>query len=174
VFIAINTVFHIIYYPLYMLIMQVYHNSIRMRDFGRMPDSGQKTWLRSYVRLQSHFPTPVDVVYLTLVTHHGSSQWACHMYYHLSCERLHMTELDDCSILQPRHLVRSRLGGMHDSFNVWNINISWIRIFKSHAMCHVPCDQWTLSLAWFERNLSIQKDLVPPIIWVDQGLRMSG
>jgi hypothetical protein len=34
--------FYIIYYPLYMLIMQIYHDSGRMRDFGRMPDSGQK------------------------------------------------------------------------------------------------------------------------------------
>jgi hypothetical protein len=34
--------FHIIYYLLYMLIMQVYHDSDRMRDFGRMPNSGQK------------------------------------------------------------------------------------------------------------------------------------
>jgi hypothetical protein len=34
--------FYIIYYPLYMLIMQKYHNSDRMPDLGRMPDSGQK------------------------------------------------------------------------------------------------------------------------------------
>jgi hypothetical protein len=33
--------FHIIYYLLYMLIMQVYHDSGRMRDFGRMPDSSR-------------------------------------------------------------------------------------------------------------------------------------
>jgi hypothetical protein len=36
------TNFHIIYYPLYMLIMQVYHNSGCMRDFGRMTDSDWK------------------------------------------------------------------------------------------------------------------------------------
>jgi hypothetical protein len=35
-------IFHIIYYPLYMLILQVYRDSGRMRDFGRMPDSGWK------------------------------------------------------------------------------------------------------------------------------------
>jgi hypothetical protein len=29
-----------------------------------------------------------------------------------------MAGLDDCSILQPRHLVESRLGGTHDSINV--------------------------------------------------------
>jgi hypothetical protein len=34
--------FHIIYYQLYMLMMQVYHDSGRMRDFGRMPDTGWK------------------------------------------------------------------------------------------------------------------------------------
>jgi hypothetical protein len=34
--------FHIIYYPLYMLTMQVYHDFNRMRDFGHMPDSGRK------------------------------------------------------------------------------------------------------------------------------------
>jgi hypothetical protein len=39
-----------------MLIMQVYHDSSRMRDFGRMPDSGKKIWL------QSPFLTPIDVI----------------------------------------------------------------------------------------------------------------
>jgi hypothetical protein len=34
--------FHIIYYPLYMLIMQMYHASSHMRDFGRMHYSGGK------------------------------------------------------------------------------------------------------------------------------------
>jgi hypothetical protein len=41
--------FHIIYYPLYMLIMQVYHDSSHMRDFGHMFNSGRKIWLRSYI-----------------------------------------------------------------------------------------------------------------------------
>jgi hypothetical protein len=35
--------FHIIYYPLYKLIMQVHHDFGHIRDFGRMPDSGRKT-----------------------------------------------------------------------------------------------------------------------------------
>jgi hypothetical protein len=35
-----------------------------------------------------------------------------------SSERLYMVELDVCSFLQPRHLVRSRLRGMHDSFSI--------------------------------------------------------
>jgi hypothetical protein len=47
--------FHIIYYPLYMLIMQVYHDSGRMHDFGHMPDSDHIS------RLRSHFLTPIDV-----------------------------------------------------------------------------------------------------------------
>jgi hypothetical protein len=34
--------FHIIYYPLYKLIMQVHHDSGRIRDFGCMLDSRQK------------------------------------------------------------------------------------------------------------------------------------
>jgi hypothetical protein len=52
--------FYIIYYPLYMLIMQIYHDSGHMRDFGRMPDSDRKTRLRSHL--------------LTLVAHHGSGR----------------------------------------------------------------------------------------------------
>jgi hypothetical protein len=34
--------FHIIYYPIYMLIMQVYHDFYHMHDLGRMLDFGQK------------------------------------------------------------------------------------------------------------------------------------
>jgi hypothetical protein len=43
----------------------------------------------------------------------------------LSYERLHMAGLADCSMLQPGHLVRNKLGGMHDSISVQNL--------KSHA-----------------------------------------
>jgi hypothetical protein len=39
--------------------MQVYHDSDCMRDFGRMPDLGQKTRLWSSARLQSEDMTPV-------------------------------------------------------------------------------------------------------------------
>jgi hypothetical protein len=35
--------------------------------------------------------------------------------------------LDDCSILHPRHLIRSRLGETHDSFSVQNLSISQSR-----------------------------------------------
>jgi hypothetical protein len=48
----------------------------------------------------------------------------------LSYETLRMTGLDDCNILQPRHLVRSRLGGTHDLISIQNINISRLRMLK--------------------------------------------
>jgi hypothetical protein len=82
--------------------------------------------------LQTHFPIPVDI--MTPVAHHGSGRWACRMSYHLSCERLRMAGLDDYSILQPGHLVGSRLGGTHDSFSVQNLNIARLRKFKCQAM----------------------------------------
>jgi hypothetical protein len=47
--------------------------------------------------------------------------YLCKQHLYLSCERLRMAGLDDCSILQPRHLVRNRLGGMHDSISVQNL-----------------------------------------------------
>jgi hypothetical protein len=83
--------FHIIYYLLCMLIMQVSHDSgykpdtswktrlwsedatpvvcpipVGRHDYGRMSDSDRKIWLRS------HFPTPVDVT--TLVVSPDSSR----------------------------------------------------------------------------------------------------
>jgi hypothetical protein len=57
--------FHIIDYPLYILIIQVSDDSDRMcdsscmRDSGRMLDPGQKMQLRSYARLRSKGVTPV-------------------------------------------------------------------------------------------------------------------
>jgi hypothetical protein len=57
------------------------------------------------------------------------------MSYHLSCERIHMAGLDNGSILQPGHLVGSRLGGMHDSFNIQNLSFSWLHMFKCQTMC---------------------------------------
>jgi hypothetical protein len=57
------------------------------------------------------------------------------MSYHLSCERFRMVGLDDCNILQPGHLVGSKLGGTHDSFNIQNLNISHLYMFKCEAMC---------------------------------------
>jgi hypothetical protein len=92
-------------------------------------DSDCISWLRLTSQLRSYLPTPV--------AHHGSGRWACCMSYHLSCERICMIGLDDCSILQPEHLVRSRLGETHDSFSVQNLNISWLLMFNYQAMCHV-------------------------------------
>jgi hypothetical protein len=56
------------------------------------------------------------------------------MSYHLNYERPRMAGLDDCIILQLGHLVRTRLGGTHDSFDVWNLNISQLHMFKSQAI----------------------------------------
>jgi hypothetical protein len=52
------------------------------------------------------------------------------MSYHLRCERLHMVGLDDCGILQPEHLVESRLGGVQDLISVQNLSISQLRMLK--------------------------------------------
>jgi hypothetical protein len=67
-----------------------------------------------------------------------------HLFYscvnnisYLGCERLRMTGLDDCSILQPRHLVGSRLGGMHDSIIIQNLSSHGFACTSSQAMSHV-------------------------------------
>jgi hypothetical protein len=52
------------------------------------------------------------------------------MSYHLSCERHCMAGLDDYSILQPGHLVESRLEGTHDSISIQNLSISWLHMLK--------------------------------------------
>jgi hypothetical protein len=131
--------FHIIYYLVYMLIMQVHHDSGCMPIPIRRYDSGHISWF------WLHFLITVDV--MTPITHHSSDRWACCMSYNLSCERLRMTVLDDCSILQPRHLVRSRLGETYDSINVQKLSISRLRIFKLSG--HVSYDQWQIHWYWF-------------------------
>jgi hypothetical protein len=68
--------------------------SVIYPDSDRTSQFWTTSWLWSYL--------------LTSVVHHGSSRWACRMSYHLGYERLHMAWLDDCNILQPGHLVRSR------------------------------------------------------------------
>jgi hypothetical protein len=114
-------------------------------DSGHMRDSSPMPVFRWRMRLRSEDMTPTvysDYAHtswlrsypLILVTHHGSDQWVCRMSYHLNYERLRMAGLDDCIILQLRHLVRTRLGGTHDSFDVWNLNISQLRMFKSQAI----------------------------------------
>jgi hypothetical protein len=42
-------------------------------------------------------------------------------HFGLSCEKLRMAGLDDCSILQPKHLVGYMLGGMHATISVQNL-----------------------------------------------------
>jgi hypothetical protein len=129
-------------------------DSCHMRDSGRMPDFIRKMWLWSYAWLWSEDMTPVVYLdsartsqlrstswlrsyLLTPVMHHGSGRWACHMSYHLIYQRLRMTGLDDCNILQLRHLVGSGLWGMHDSFSDQNLSISRLHMFKCQAMCRM-------------------------------------
>jgi hypothetical protein len=90
--------FRIIYYLLYMLIMQVSPGS----------DWKTRSWL--YARLQLEdttlivCPTPVGypnsgrTSQLWLTSWLRSMSVPCRMCYHLSCERLCMARLDDCSI----------------------------------------------------------------------------
>jgi hypothetical protein len=52
-----------------------------------------------------------------------------------SCIRNINTGLDDYIILEPEHLVGSRLGGMHDSSSIQNLIISRLRMFKCQTMC---------------------------------------
>jgi hypothetical protein len=66
-----------------------------------------------------------------------------HLFYscannisYLSCERLCMAGLDDCSILQPGHLVRNRLGGTHDWISVQNLSSHGFACTSSHAKSH--------------------------------------
>jgi hypothetical protein len=51
---------------------------------------------------------------------------------HLSliCERLHMIGLDDCIILQPEHLVESKLSRAHDLVSVRKLSILRLRMLK--------------------------------------------
>jgi hypothetical protein len=62
----------------------------------------------------------------------------------LSCERLRMAELDDCSILQLRHLVENRLGGTHDSISVQNLISHSFACTSSQAMSRATKEH----LAW--------------------------
>jgi hypothetical protein len=41
----------------------------------------------------------------------------------LSCERLCMAGLDDCSILHPKHLAGNGMGGTQDSISVQNLKL---------------------------------------------------
>jgi hypothetical protein len=160
--------FYIIYYPLYMLIMQVYH------DYGRMRDFGRKIWLRSYIPTPVALLTLVDVTTLDISPDFDCaswlSRWARCLSYHLSCERHRMAGLDDCNILQLRHLVRNRLGGTHDSISVQNLRAHSFTCRSSHAMCHTTKEHLTcrdLRKNWVFRGTRY------PTTLEDQSLRMS-
>jgi hypothetical protein len=122
-----------------MLIMQVYH------------DSGRTSRLRSTLQLWTYLLTPV--------AHHGSGRWACRLSYHLSCERLRIAGLDDCSILQPKHLVGNRLGGTHDLISAQSLRSHSFACGSSQAMSHATKEH----LAWrdLRKNLSIRRDSIP-------------
>jgi hypothetical protein len=124
----------------------VCRTSVGRHNSDRMPNSIQRMWLRSKDMTLVVYPDSrrtsqfwstswLRSYLLTSVAHQDSGQWACRMSYHLSYKRLCMAGLDDCGILQHEHLVKSRLGGTHDSFNIWNSNISQLRMLKCLAMC---------------------------------------
>jgi hypothetical protein len=55
-----------------------------------------------------------------------------------------MAGLDDYNILQPEHVVRNRLGGMHDLISVQNLISHSFAYMSSQAMSHVTKE----NLAW--------------------------
>jgi 5-methylcytosine-specific restriction endonuclease McrA len=63
--------------------------------------------------------------------------YLCKQHLCLNCKRLCMAELDDCNILQLRHLVRKRLGGAQDSINVQNLISHGFACMSSQDMSHV-------------------------------------
>jgi hypothetical protein len=149
--------FYIIYYPLYMLIIQVHHDSGCIHDFGCMPNSDRKIWLCSYV------PTPVALS--DSGRRHNSG---------------HASRLRPMSMLHvlPPQLWKTLHGRARwlQHLTVWTLNLkqtgrdAWLvqrsepqHLTASHVQVsgHVPRDRWTLSPAWHERNSSIQKDSVP-------------
>jgi hypothetical protein len=143
--------FHFIYYPLYMIIMQVY------------PDSGRTSWFRSTSQLWMSL--------LTSIAHHDSSQWARSLSYHPSYERLRMARIDDCNILQSGHLVGNGLGGTHDSISIQNLRSHSFTCRSSQTMCHATKEH----LACHDlRKIWVSGGTRYPTTLEDQCLRMSG
>jgi hypothetical protein len=68
----------------------------------------------------------------------------CEHHLRLTCERICMARLDDCSILQPKHLVRNRLGGMQDLISIQNLRSHGFACTSSQAMSHATKEH----LAW--------------------------
>jgi hypothetical protein len=82
-----------------------------------------------------------------------------------------MAGLDDYNILQPGHLVRNRLGGMHDLISVQNLRSHSFTCGSSLAMCRVTKEHLAcLSL----RQTHVSGRTRYPTTLEDQGLRMSG
>jgi hypothetical protein len=79
----------------------------------------------------------IDVSHNEILPLSYSFHFLCKQYLYLSCERLHMAGLDDCNILQPGHLVESRLGGTHDSISVQNLSSHDFACSSNQAMSHV-------------------------------------
>jgi hypothetical protein len=126
-------------------------------------DFGHISRLRSTSQLRTSLLTPV--------AHHGSGQWACRLSYHLSYERLRMAGLDDCTILQSRHLVRNRLGETHDLISVQNLRSHSFACGSSQAMSHATKEH----LAWRDlRKIWVFGGTRYPTTLEDQGLRMPG
>jgi hypothetical protein len=63
--------------------------------------------------------------------------YLCKQHLCLSSERLCMTRLDDCSTLQPRNLVRNRLGGTHDLIIIQNLESHGFACTSSQVINHV-------------------------------------
>jgi hypothetical protein len=82
-----------------------------------------------------------------------------------------MAGQDDCSILQPGHLVRNRLGGMHDLISVQNLRSRSFACKSSEAMGrttkqHLACHDL--------RKILVSGVTRYPTTLEDQGHRMSG
>jgi hypothetical protein len=78
-----------------------------------------------------------------------------------------MDGLDDCSILQPGHLVGSRLGGTHDSINVQNLRSHGFACTSSQAMSCATKEH----LVWHDMR---QTWVCTHATQVDQDLWISG
>jgi hypothetical protein len=149
--------FYIIYYPLYMLIMQAHL------------DSGDTSWL------WSHFWAPVDIM-----TPAVSLDFDCaSLLRSMSTPPILPPQL--WNILHGRarwlqhliagHLVRNRLGGTHNLFSVQNLKLHSFTCRSSQARCHATKEHLAcrgLRPTWVSRGTRY------PTILEDQGLRMSG
>jgi hypothetical protein len=134
-----------------MLTLVKRNDSVHMPDSGRIsqlrshflisvdvtttivsPDSDRASWLRSMSR--PHVLPPQ-----LWKNSHGRARWLQHLTARILSQKLTRRDAWLIQRLKPQHLMAS------------HVQVSG----------HVLRDRWTLSLAWSERNLSIQKDSVP-------------